>query len=653
MKHPIPACEAESTKSTPRRPASRLAAALCLLLLTATALSAEGLPAADQDLETTVRRMGKIGSCYSPSFSPDGKTLAFVSDINGLPQVWTVPAVGGFPRLVTSLDDQVGGVLWSPVDDETLVFSLAPGGGMNSQIFRIDPDGTDMRRLTAGGRDNNWLGSFDSSGRFLSLASNRTSPESMDVWLYDLSTDTSQKVVDNHGIGFLTDMTTEGEERRGVVYRMVSRGDDNLYLTDFAGSEHLLTPHEGPGSFGGGFFSADGRSIYLSSNAGRDLTAFARVPIDAAGRPGELEVLIAREDAELDGFEMSNGGDTAILVWNLAGRNEVQRVDLATLETLPLPDMPAELVNGLTFSPDDRHLAFVASGSAAPSDIWLLELASGSLRQITHSPHAGVDLEALVRPELVRYRAHDGLEITGWLYRPVGSSPTSPFVISFHGGPEGQERPRFNRVYHALLSRGIGVLAPNVRGSSGFGKRFVNLDNGALRFDGIKDIEASANFLLDQGYGEKGRLGIMGGSYGGYMTMAGLAWYPDLFAAGANFFGVVNFETFFEQTEAWMAAVSKIEYGDPETQKELLRQLSPIHKLDRVKAPTLVLHGANDTNVPVVEAEQVVDHLKARGIPVEYVLFADEGHGFRKTPNRIRMAVEIVRWFEKYLTPQE
>ena len=201
----------------------------------------------------------------------------------------------------------------------------------------------------------------------------------------------------------------------------------------------------------------------------------------------------------------------------------------------------------------------------------------------------------------------------------------------------------------ALLSQGIAVFAPNVRGSSGFGKRFVNLDNGARRVDGVRDIKATADHLVRAGLADPKRLGIMGGSYGGYMTMAGLTEYPDLFAAGANLFGIVNFATFFEHTEPWMAAISTIEYGDPVKEAEMLASLSPIHKLDRIQAATMVLHGANDTNVPVVEAEQVVEHLKKRRVPVEYVLFPDEGHGWRKVPNRIRSTVELTRFFVKHL----
>jgi dipeptidyl aminopeptidase/acylaminoacyl peptidase len=255
----------------------------------------------------------------------------------------------------------------------------------------------------------------------------------------------------------------------------------------------------------------------------------------------------------------------------------------------------------------------------------------------------------MVRPELVHYRAHDGLQLSGWLYRPHEATGPGPLVLSFHGGPESQERPGFNSTYQALLARGMAVFAPNVRGSSGFGKTFVNLDNGALRENAIKDIKASVDSVVTAGAADPRRIGIMGGSYGGYMVMAGLTEYPDLFAAGANLFGIVNFETFFKHTQPWMAAISKIEYGNPETEAEMLRRLSPIHRIDRITAPTLVLHGANDTNVPVVEAEQVVEQLRKRHVPVEYVLFPDEGHGWRKMPNRIRSAVAIVRFFETYL----
>jgi dipeptidyl aminopeptidase/acylaminoacyl peptidase len=450
------------------------------------------------------------------------------------------------------------------------------------------------------------------------------------------------------GLNSLLDVSRDG--RWGTLSRLISRGNNDVFLVELAtGKETLLTPHEGPGSFGGGIFSPDGRTVWLASNGGRDRIAFARVRLDASARPGPLEVVAARDDAELQEFEVDEAGTTAALAWNVAGRTELAFVDLASGRSSPGPALPAEIGGGLTFSKDGRQLALTISGAAAPNDVWVLDRTSGRLRQVTRSPHPGVALGSLVRPELVRFPASDGLELSGWLYRPAGRSGPGPIVLSFHGGPEAQERPSFRSDYQALLARGIAVLAPNVRGSAGFGKRFVNLDNGALRRDGVRDILACLDYVTGAGVADPKRIGIMGGSYGGYMVMAGLTEYPDRFAAGANLFGVVNFATFFAHTEPWMAAISKVEYGDPDKQADLLRELSPIHRVDRVKTPTIVLHGANDTNVPVVEAEQVVDSLRGRSVPVEYVLFPDEGHGFRKTPNRIRSTVAIVRWFEQYL----
>jgi len=226
-------------------------------------------------------------------------------------------------------------------------------------------------------------------------------------------------------------------------------------------------------------------------------------------------------------------------------------------------------------------------------------------------------------------------------------------VFSYHGGPEGQARPTMNPDAQALVANGIAVFAPNVRGSSGFGKAFMAMDDGAKRVGSVADIKASTDALVKLGIADPKRIGIMGGSYGGYMVMAGITEFPDMFAAGANLYGIVNFESFFRETEPWMAAISTTEYGDPATEADMLKSLSPIHKLDIIKTPLFVLHGANDTNVPVVEAEQIVASLKARGVPVKYTLFPDEGHGWRKIPNKLRSTTEIVDFFVEHLKPAE
>jgi dipeptidyl aminopeptidase/acylaminoacyl peptidase len=601
-----------------------------------------------EDLERTIAMMARVSSASAPSFSPDGKRIAFLTNITGSPQVWTVPADGGYPDQVTALDDPVTAVEWSPTG-EWIAIEVAPGGGLNQQVYVVRPDGTGLKLVTDGGKINNRFERWLPDGRSLLIESSKRTPAALDTWIVDVTTGATRMVAQNQGIGSVADVSADGKYI--TLMRVASRGDNNAYRIAIApnGSEVLLTKHQPPALFSGATFAAKGDAIYLAGNPDRDLSAFGRERIAADGSVSPFEVLASRDDAELDGFAMNEQGTVAALLWNVSGKNELTFFDLQSGKQHPGPAMPADLIGGLEFSRDGSKLALTVSGSNAPQDIYVIDMGSGKLHQVTHSPHPGVDLTKLVRPELIKYTAHDGVALSGWLYRPPNAQPPYATVFSYHGGPEGQERPSFNPTYQALLANGMAVFAPNVRGSSGFGKKFVNLDNGALRANGVRDIKASADALTSRGIADPKRLAIMGGSYGGYMVMAGVTEYPEMFAAGADLFGVINFDTFFKNTQPWMAAISTVEYGDPATQAQMLYDLSPIHKVDRVKTPLIVLHGANDTNVPVVEAEQVVNSLKQRGIPVEYILFPDEGHGWRKTPNRIRSTISIVRFFKERL----
>jgi dipeptidyl aminopeptidase/acylaminoacyl peptidase len=608
--------------------------------------AAKDRKALQNEITAAVTSMARVGRAGNGSFSADGKWISFVADLSGVPQVWVAPAEGGYPRMVTDGNDPVIGAAWSPTG-EWIAVTIAPGGGLNSQIYIVRPDGTGMRRLTDGGKDNNAFNAWSEDGKKMVIDSNRLDPAARDCFLIDIASGEIRLISRNPGIGNIEGLSRNGS--RALLQRLRNRGDNNLYLLDMAtGKDTLLTPHSGTAQYSGGI-APDGSVAYIGSNQDRDLAAFGKIPLnDSTGRFA-IEILAERKDGELAGLTLNRQGTMAALLWNIKGMTEISFYDLAHQKHVPGPKAPGEIAGGISFSPDGSKLVMSASGPAQPSDLWVMDIGSQKFQQLTFSPHVGVDLKSLVKPELVTFKAHDGLELSGWLYRPRGQSGPGPYVVSFHGGPEGQERPAFRSDYQALLLQGIGVFAPNVRGSSGFGKRFVNLDNGPLRFEGVKDIKDCVDYLVTNRIADAKRIGITGGSYGGYMTMAGLTEYPEMFAAGVDLFGIVNFMTFFQHTEPWMAAISTIEYGDPATQKEMLDRLSPIYKLDRIKAATMVQHGANDTNVPVIEAEQIVKTLKDRGVPVEYILFPDEGHGWRKTVNRIRSTVETVRFFKEHL----
>ena len=282
--------------------------------------------------------------------------------------------------------------------------------------------------------------------------------------------------------------------------------------------------------------------------------------------------------------------------------------------------------------------------------MWLFDARSSSWRLVTAQSPGW--LEPAVRPSLERVRAHDGLEITGWLYRPASSHPEvpGPAVIHLHGGPEAQERPGYSPLFQALAARGIAVFAPNVRGSSGQGRSFVDADNIDRRWDAIRDVATCARHLVARGVASPARLACAGRSYGGYLTLAALVFHPELFAAGVDICGMADFATFYAHTEPWIAVAAYPKYGHPVFDADLLRALSPIHRFDALRAPLLVVHGENDSNVPVEEAEQVVASARARGVPVEYLVFAEEGHEIAKPDNRARFVEATVEWLASRLS---
>lgn len=590
--------------------------------------------------------IASIASAGWPSMSPDGKHVAYVSTESGRAQVWILSTDGDAPRQVTNGADPVSTVNWSP-DGDWLAYSALPGGSNSAQIYVVRPDGSADRRITPQGGETNELIGWTADGKRLLASSNVDETSNFQPLLLDPMTGARTKV--GGGGGYSSLSAVSADARWALVSRSSQTNDSNVLLVDIVnGRERVLTPHVGAGDFWAAAICPDARHAWVTGPIdGGDRVALGHVALDGKGGAGPVVKIAARDDAELEFATFSSDCMRALLVWNVAGRSELEWLDVTTGRRTPGPALPVDLVRTAQVTHNGAVIA--GRGATRPDDLYRIDQASGSIAQLTRSRHDGVDLDALVRPTLFHYKAHDQLPLSGWLYRPRGVTDPGPVVVMFHGGPEAQARPELNAYIQTLVARGIGVFAPNVRGSTGFGRRFASLDNGAKRVDAIGDIADTARALVTAAIADPARIGIKGQSFGGYMVLAGITAYPEMFAAAVDLYGISDFETYFADAQPWIRSIATVEYGDPVSQRALLRQLSPYHRLHAVRTPLLILHGENDRNVPIGESERAHDRLRALGRPVEMIRFAGEGHGFQQASNRATATRSIADFFTRHL----
>ncbi|HLL15063.1 MAG TPA: S9 family peptidase [Pyrinomonadaceae bacterium] len=602
----------------------------------------------------TIERYLNIRSASSPALAPAGDRVAFLLNVSGTPQVWSVGAAGGWPEQLTFYTDRVDFVRWSP-DGAGMLFAKSRGGDENSQLYWMTTDGAQVRQLTDAPRIRHNLGPWSADSRRISYASNKRDPNFFDIYVMDVASGQESLVYQQDGSNAAVAWSPDGR------FIVVSRSsdtlslDNDLYLVELAtkGVTHL-TPHEGAAQFGDVHFTSDNRSLILSTNVSGEWQSLARMDLQSR------KIVPATDSAwDTDASEMSADGRLLAYTLNREGFSELYVRKLTDAGASDGRDMSVALpakgvVGGLDFSRDGRKLAFTFAGARFNSDVWLYDLKTRKLEQVTRASRAGIPQSSFVEPELVRYKTFDGRDIPAWYYRPrnaqaSGANQTLPVIISVHGGPEGQERPGFNPTYQYFLSRGYAVLAPNVRGSTGYGKTYTHLDDVKLREDSVKDLAAAVDWLKTSGSADPRRIAVMGGSYGGYMTLAAITLYPDLWAAAIDTVGIANWESFLRNTSGYRRKQREREYGTLERDLDFLRAISPLGRVDRIRAPLMVVHGRNDPRVPYTEAEQIVKALRARNSPVEYTLFDDEGHGVVKLNNRLALYPKIVEFLERHM----
>ncbi|WP_233517634.1 S9 family peptidase [Geodermatophilus marinus] len=590
---------------------------------------------------------------WGPNMTPDATRVAFISDRSGVPQLYIQDIVLDGPqppaRHVPLSDDPVLEVRWA-ADSRWLACEVATDGGVRTAVWVVRPDGSEARRIAGDAGEHAELGPWTRSGhRFVVTFPGATPGSPTTSYLADPATGRLDWLAEGDHIHVL-DVSLE---ERFLVIRDGERGQqfvvvvDRLTDEDFSalpagatGSTDVALIRPAPDDHSGPVY------VYLASDVGLPRRQLLGLPFGPNGYRGEARTLAARDDAELEWVDADDAGRLLLLVWNVAGSNELELFDTATRERTPIPGLPGLVASDPVLSRDGSSVVLGVQGPLRPRELWHLDTATHHWTRVTAAPDLPARL--LVVPTLETFTGVDGLPLTGWLYRAAHTP--GPAVVYLHGGPEAQERPMFSPQHQALAAAGLTVFAPNIRGSSGFGREFVHADDLYQRYAAFDDVCSAAQHLVDAGIADRGRIAVTGRSYGGYLTLAMLAFFPGTFAAGIDVCGMSDLMTFFRDSEPWIASVAVSKYGHPERDRALLEHISPLASADRIDVPLMVVHGEHDTNVPIGEALQVVDALRALGRPVEYLELPGEGHDYRRADSRRRLYGRMVRFLAEHLS---
>ena len=550
----------------------------------------------------------------------------------------------GARRQLTFFDEPVASAHVSPQPgSESFIYARDIGGSEFYQLFRFNLTSGDSVMLTDGkSRYSSVIWSRDSE-QFAYTTTERNGVD-WDIHIQDLAGNTRVALAAGGSGWRATDWSPDGQ--RLLAIRYVSINESYLHEVELqTGAVRQLLSDASPAAITDAKYGPAGKYVFFTSDMDTETVALRRMRRTG----GVIDVIAGDSQWGIEQFAIK-GARLAFTI-NEDGTSRLRLLDLPDLVPVPLPELPTGIYFSLMFSADGRALGFAVNRAAAPTDVYSIGFADMALTRWTRSEHGGMGEEAMAEPELVRYPTFDGREIPAFVYLPSGDGP-HPVLLDIHGGPEGQYRPRFSTATQFLVNElGIAVVAPNVRGSAGYGKAYLKLDNGYLREDSVRDIGALLDWIATREDLDAERVVVSGGSYGGYMVLASLVHFSDRLAAGIERVGISNFVTFLKNTQGYRRDLRRVEYGDERDpdMRAFLERISPLNQVEKITSPMLISQGLNDPRVPASESEQIVEALRERNVPVWYVLARDEGHGFRKKVNRDYLMAATALFLERHL----